>query len=83
VGRYASWGLREGEEIAPGRHAVRLLGGGDRHEAYLAFDGAAGGGARTPVPNAGADAASRAPGTPPGRAPKRESWPPPSGWWYR
>lgn len=32
------WGLRAGEPIAPGRHVVSLLGGGERHEAYLAFD---------------------------------------------
>lgn len=34
----ASWGLREGDEIVPGRHALRLLGGGVRFEAYLAWD---------------------------------------------
>jgi serine/threonine protein kinase len=34
----ASWHFREGDEIAPGRHAVRLLGGGQRFEAYLAWD---------------------------------------------
>ncbi|MEO8289730.1 MAG: serine/threonine-protein kinase [Gaiellaceae bacterium] len=34
----ASWKFREGDEIAPGRHAVRLLGGGRRYEAYLAWD---------------------------------------------
>jgi serine/threonine protein kinase len=38
AGRKASWGFREGEEIVPGRHAVRLLGGGRRYEAYLAWD---------------------------------------------
>jgi serine/threonine-protein kinase len=32
------WRFHEGEEIAPGRHAVRLLGGGLRYEAYLAWD---------------------------------------------
>ena len=32
------WGLAEGEEIAPGLVAQRLLGGGTRYEAYLAFD---------------------------------------------
>lgn len=32
------WGLAEGEEIVPGRRAVRLLGGGRRYEAYLAWD---------------------------------------------
>ena len=34
----ASWGFREGDEIVPGCHAVRLLGGGQRFEAYLAWD---------------------------------------------
>ena len=34
----SSWGLEEGDEIAPGRTALRLLGGGSRYEAYLAFD---------------------------------------------
>lgn len=34
----SSWGLSEGDEIVPGRHAVRLLGGGRRYEAYLAWD---------------------------------------------
>jgi serine/threonine protein kinase len=34
----ASWGFIEGDEIVPGRHAVRLLGGGRRYEAYLAWD---------------------------------------------
>jgi serine/threonine protein kinase len=33
-----SWRFDEGEEIAPGRHAVRLLGGGRRYEAYLAWE---------------------------------------------
>jgi eukaryotic-like serine/threonine-protein kinase len=33
-----SWRFAEGDEIAPGRHAVRLLGGGHRYEAYLAWD---------------------------------------------
>lgn len=33
-----TWGFDEGEEIAPGRSAVRLLGGGRGHEAYLAWD---------------------------------------------
>lgn len=35
---YASWYLREGDEICPGRHALRRLGGGVRFEAYLAWD---------------------------------------------
>jgi len=34
----ASWDFVEGDEIVPGRHAVRLLGGGRRYEAYLAWD---------------------------------------------
>jgi eukaryotic-like serine/threonine-protein kinase len=38
VGRHTSWGFGEGDEIVPGRHAVRLLGGGRRYEAYLAWD---------------------------------------------
>ena len=33
-----SWSLDEGDEIVPGRTAVRLLGGGRRYEAYLAWD---------------------------------------------
>jgi serine/threonine protein kinase len=33
-----SWAFREGDEIVAGRHAVRLLGGGRRYEAYLAWD---------------------------------------------
>jgi eukaryotic-like serine/threonine-protein kinase len=32
------WGFSEGEEIAPGRTALKLLGGGFRYEAYLAWD---------------------------------------------
>ena len=35
-----SWGFEEGDEIVPGRHAVQLLGGGRRYEAYLAWDDA-------------------------------------------
>jgi eukaryotic-like serine/threonine-protein kinase len=34
----ARWALAEGDEIAPGRTALRRLGGGHRYEAYLAFD---------------------------------------------
>jgi serine/threonine protein kinase len=34
----STWGLREGDEIAPGLSALQLLGGGTRYEAYLAFD---------------------------------------------
>jgi serine/threonine protein kinase len=33
-----SWGFDEGDEIYPGRFALRLLGGGRRYEAYLAHD---------------------------------------------
>jgi serine/threonine protein kinase len=33
-----TWGFAEGAAIAPGRHAVRLLGGGRRYEAYLVWD---------------------------------------------
>lgn len=36
--RKSSWDLEAGEEIVPGRHALRMLGGGHRYEAYLAFD---------------------------------------------
>lgn len=34
----SSWKFHEGDEIVPGRHATRLLGGGRRYEAYLAWD---------------------------------------------
>lgn len=34
----SAWEFSEGDEIVPGRHAVRLLGGGHRYEAYLAWD---------------------------------------------
>jgi serine/threonine protein kinase len=33
-----AWELAEGDEIAPGLLTQRLLGGGTRYEAYLAFD---------------------------------------------
>ncbi len=33
-----SWEFDEGQEIAAGRYAVQLLGGGRQHEAYLAWD---------------------------------------------
>jgi eukaryotic-like serine/threonine-protein kinase len=33
-----NWSFRAGELIAPGRHALKLLGGGDRYEAYVAWD---------------------------------------------
>jgi serine/threonine-protein kinase len=32
------WGFTEGDEIAPGRTALKLLGGGLRYEAYLGWD---------------------------------------------
>jgi serine/threonine protein kinase len=32
------WDLAEGDEIVPGRHALKRLGGGYRYEAYLAWD---------------------------------------------
>jgi serine/threonine protein kinase len=34
----SSWGFVEGDVIVPGRHALRLLGGGRRYEAYLSWD---------------------------------------------
>jgi serine/threonine protein kinase len=34
----ATWALEEGASIAPRRSALRLLGGGRRYEAYLAWD---------------------------------------------
>lgn len=37
-GSKRSWGFDEGEEIAPGRHALALLGGGTRYEVYLAWE---------------------------------------------
>ncbi len=33
-----TWGFEAGDVIAPGLHALNLLGGGERYEAYLAFD---------------------------------------------
>ena len=33
-----SWGLRERDEIAPGRTAIERLGAGLRYETYLAWD---------------------------------------------
>jgi serine/threonine protein kinase len=33
-----SWEFGEGDAIGPGRHALRLLGGGHRYEAWLAWD---------------------------------------------
>ena len=37
-GRDPRWGFAEGDEIVPGRTVLRLLGGGYRYDAYLAFD---------------------------------------------
>jgi eukaryotic-like serine/threonine-protein kinase len=34
----ASWELEEGDEIAPGRSVLKLLGGGNRYGAYLVWD---------------------------------------------
>jgi serine/threonine protein kinase len=34
----SKWGLRQGDEIAPGLRAIKRLGGGFRYEAYLAWD---------------------------------------------
>jgi serine/threonine protein kinase len=34
----SSWAFAEGDEICAGRQAVRLLGGGHRYEAWLAWD---------------------------------------------
>jgi eukaryotic-like serine/threonine-protein kinase len=36
--RGTRWRFAAGDEIAPGRHALKLLGGGDRYEAYVAWD---------------------------------------------
>jgi eukaryotic-like serine/threonine-protein kinase len=34
----SAWSFQEGDEIAAGRTAIKLLGGGFRYEAYLAWD---------------------------------------------
>ena len=36
--KLAGWELHNGDEIVPGRHALKRLGGGHRYEAYLAWD---------------------------------------------
>jgi serine/threonine protein kinase len=36
--KYPSWELDEGEEIAPGRVALKPLGGGNRYEVFLVWD---------------------------------------------
>ena len=33
-----TWGLAEGDEIAPGRSVLKLIGGGHRYEVYLVWD---------------------------------------------
>ena len=34
----SSWNFQEGQDIVPGRYAMKFLGGGTRYEAYLAHD---------------------------------------------
>ena len=36
--RHASWGLEQGDLLAPGRHVVRALGGGSAYEVFLVWD---------------------------------------------
>jgi serine/threonine protein kinase len=38
VSEKQAWELSEGDEIAPGRSVLRLLGGGHRYEVYLVWD---------------------------------------------
>jgi serine/threonine protein kinase len=38
MGDYASWKLGEGEEVIPGRTAIKSIGGGNRYEVYLVWD---------------------------------------------
>jgi serine/threonine protein kinase len=38
MGDYATWGLSEGDEIVPGRWALKPIGGGNRYEVYLVWD---------------------------------------------
>jgi serine/threonine protein kinase len=40
MAKKSSWGLEEGQEIAPGRSVLRLLGGGRSYEVYLVWDDA-------------------------------------------
>jgi serine/threonine-protein kinase len=35
---HSTWAFSEGDEVVAGRYATRLLGGGRRYEAYLAWD---------------------------------------------
>lgn len=38
MSEYPGWDFEEGEEIAPGRIALRALGGGNRYEVWLVWD---------------------------------------------
>jgi len=38
MGERASWGFEEGEEIHPGRVALKPIGGGNRYEVFLVWD---------------------------------------------
>jgi eukaryotic-like serine/threonine-protein kinase len=38
MGEYPSWDLQEGEEICPGRVALKPIGGGNRYEVFLVWD---------------------------------------------
>ena len=38
MGDYAKWGFGEGDEIVPGRWALKPIGGGNRYEVYLVWD---------------------------------------------
>jgi eukaryotic-like serine/threonine-protein kinase len=38
VGDYPSWGFEEGDEIHPGRVALKPIGGGNRYEVFLVWD---------------------------------------------
>lgn len=38
----SAWDFHEGDEIVPGRYALKKLGGGSAYEAYIAFDDAMG-----------------------------------------
>jgi eukaryotic-like serine/threonine-protein kinase len=38
MGEYESWGLDEGDELAPGRTVVKPIGGGNRYEVFLVWD---------------------------------------------
>jgi serine/threonine protein kinase len=38
VSEHASWGFEQGEEIQPGRIALKTIGGGNRYEVWLVWD---------------------------------------------